>query len=62
MYVVVAELCVITVFMFLIIKVLQDVNYLIRRILILITKLSEDDVTQINKVYNEIKTILKDPK
>ncbi|CAD8050075.1 unnamed protein product [Paramecium sonneborni] len=61
-YVVVAELCVITAFMILIIKVLQDVNYLIRKILILITKLSEDDVNQINRIYNEIKTILKDPK
>ncbi|CAD8159175.1 unnamed protein product [Paramecium octaurelia] len=61
-YVVVAELSVITTFMFLIIKVLQDVNQLIRKILVLITKLSEDDVNQINKIYNEIKTILKDPK
>ncbi|CAD8051238.1 unnamed protein product [Paramecium sonneborni] len=61
-YIVVAELCVITAFMFLIIKVLQDVNDLIRKILILITKLSEDDVNQINKIYNELKIILKDPK
>ncbi|CAK71269.1 unnamed protein product (macronuclear) [Paramecium tetraurelia] len=61
-YVIVAELSIITVFMFFIIKVLQDVNQLIRKILILITKLSEDDVNQINRIYQEIKTILKDPK
>ncbi|CAD8134451.1 unnamed protein product [Paramecium octaurelia] len=61
-YVIVAELSIITAFMFLIIKVLQDVNQLIRKILILITKLSEDDVNQINKIYSQIKIILKDPK
>ncbi|CAD8054058.1 unnamed protein product [Paramecium primaurelia] len=61
-YVVVAELSIITALMFMIIKALQDVNQLIRKILILITKLSEDDVNQINKIYTEIKTILKDPK